>query len=897
MKLLRRIASRLRGMLSGSRRDSELAQELESHIEMQTDDYIRSGMTPQEARRAARLKFGAVESIKDSYREQRGLPLLETLFADLRYAFRQMRSNKAFAITIIVTIALGIGANTAVFSVINTILIRPLPVSDPETLVWLTTKSKTDPAEAGGNPSASPADFVHWRAQSDVLENVSAFLRAPANYTGGDVNELWNAMEVSPDTFRVFRMPMLLGRSFLPEEERPNGPHVAILSRGLWQRHFAGDPRILGTTVLLSGDPYTVVGVVADSPGFFESAFDSPPTDVYVPFQIDPNTNDVGQIFYVVARLKPGVTAQQAKDRLRASTPEFQAKFPAAFREEKVFSFMTIRQAYDASDRRPYFVLLMLTVNGVLLIACANVANLLLARAVGRKREIGIRIAVGAGRRRVIRQMLTESVVLSLAGGAGGLLLAELLIKELFDLSGTAPAFWKVDIDWHVVIFTIALSVLTAVIFGLVPAFQASRVDLNTVLKDSGSRWSTGRQNKLRSALVVSEVGLAVVLLIGSALIIRSFLKLYRVERGFEAKNVYVMYSSFYGSKYARASAVSDAIRSALEGVRGLPGVETAGAAGYAPLTGNLGVYFNIVGRSTPDGGPEGNPSWTPVSPGYFDVFKIPVKRGRDFTFRDGASAQPVALINETMAKTFWKDTDPLNDSITVFGSEAMFKGEPPRQIVGIVGDIRQKGLNQIPEPRVYVPQAQLADATNAWLMHIAPQAWVIRTKTGTRDTAAAVQERLRQTTGLAVFDMEPMSAIVSRSTEDDRGLMWIMTLFSSLALLLAAVGIYGVMSYTVEQQRQEIGIRLALGAESSTVRNMVVRQGVRLTIAGLAIGLVAAWELMMLMEGLLFEVQPRDPLAFVTVPVLLGAVALFAVWLPATRASRVNPMDSLRCE
>jgi predicted permease len=342
---------------------------------------------------------------------------------------------------------------------------------------------------------------------------------------------------------------------------------------------------------------------------------------------------------------------------------------------------------------------------------------------------------------------------------------------------------------------------------------------------------------------------------------------------------------------------VSDAIRSALEGVRGLPGVETAGAAGYAPLTGNLGVYFNIVGRSTPDGGPEGNPSWTPVSPGYFDVFKIPVKRGRDFTFRDGASAQPVALINETMAKTFWKDTDPLNDSITVFGSEAMFKGEPPRQIVGIVGDIRQKGLNQIPEPRVYVPQAQLADATNAWLMHIAPQAWVIRTKTGTRDTAAAVQERLRQTTGLAVFDMEPMSAIVSRSTEDDRGLMWIMTLFSSLALLLAAVGIYGVMSYTVEQQRQEIGIRLALGAESSTVRNMVVRQGVRLTIAGLAIGLVAAWELMMLMEGLLFEVQPRDPLAFVTVPVLLGAVALFAVWLPATRASRVNPMDSLRCE
>src|SRR5262245_30272665 len=898
MKVLWRLIARLRGTLSGRRNDSDMAEELESHIQMQTDDNIRSGMSPDEARRAAVLKFGGVESVKESYRDQRGVPFLESVAADLRYAVRQLRHTPGVTITAVIAIALGIGANTAIFSAFNTLVFRPLPVPEPDRLVMLARTSVTDDGATGYNTSASPAEFVHWRAQSSVLEDVSAFIWTGMNYTGGDVVEFWNGHRVSANIFRTFRLPILYGRSFTPEEDLPNGPRVAVISQGLWKRRFASDPSVVGKSISLSGEPYVVVGIAADSPGVLE--MQSALTDVYVPFGIDPNTTDVGHTFTVAARLKPGVTFGQAGEQLNASSAEYRAKFPLGLGPKSSFTVKPYHDAILGEEDNSDTIVVVAAMVMVLLIACANVANLLLARGATRSREIGIRVAIGAGRGRVIRQLLTESLVLSLAGGALGLLLGDVGIRALVSSNFTdLPLFWKIQMDWRVLSFALAVSVVTAVIFGMFPALQGLGVGLRLALKDQGRRWGTGfRQNKIRAALVIGEVSLAVVLMIGSALLIRTFISLYRVDRGFETKNVLVMHTSLVGPQYSKTARAADTIRDALTRVRAIPGVLAAGAAGYAPLQGNLGLSFNIVGKAPSDGPYDDNAGWTPVSPGYFDVFKIPVKRGRVFNDRDDGKSAPVVVINESMANKFWKGSDPLNDQIVIGqGFKNFLDGEPTRQIVGIVGDVRQRSLDAAPEPRMYVPQAQLPEATNAWLLRLAPNAWVVRTLKSTHELAVAIQEQLRQATGLPVFEFHSMNEVVSGSFEDRRMLMVVMTIFGCLALLLAAIGIYGVIAYTVEQRTHEIGIRVALGADAAQVRNMVVRHGMGLTVLGVIIGIGAAFELARVMQSLLFGVQPRDPIVFFAVPVLLSAVALLAVWLPATRASRVDPMDSLRCE
>jgi putative ABC transport system permease protein len=901
MKAVARIISRLRGAFSRGLRDSDLAEELESHIQMQTDDNIRLGMTPEEARRAAVLKFGGLESVKETYRDQRGVPFIESVLFDLRYAARQLRRTPGFTLTALLAIALGTGANTAIFSLVDTVMLKPPPVPDPDRLVVLTRTNLSDTGESTENNSASPAAFMHWRAQSSVLEEVSAFMGTAMNYTGAETVELWHAMRASGNTFRAFRMPILHGRTFNAEEDLPNGNHVAVLTKGVWQRRFASDPSAVGKTISLNGEPYTVIGIVEEIPGFFAGYFDYSTTDVYVPFQLDPNTTDTANTFSVVARLKAGVTLEQARERLRASADAFRNKFPKETGPKASFSAKPLREILSSPDDGPWLGVLISAVVMVLLIACANVANLLLVRAVNRRREIGIRVAIGAGRRRVLRQLLTECLLLSLAGSALGLLIGNVGIGVLLEASfKDFPVMWKIGINWRILAFSIALSIVTAIVFGLLPALQSTRTDPISALKDSAGRWGTGlRHNKLRATLVIAEIGLAVLLLCGSSLLIRSFVALYQVERGFDSKNVVVMFSSMVGPKYLTADGIGETLRKALDSVRGVPGVVVASSAAYVPLAGSVGRSFNIVGRPPADTPYTGHAGWLPVSPGYFDVFKIPIKRGRAFTDRDDIKSPPVVLINESMAKKFWKDGDPMTDRLVLDDTSSGTYGTAGTmwQIVGIVGDVRQNSLSDAPEPRIYAPQSQMNDGTNQWLLRLTPNAWVIRTERQTHQLTAAIQEQLQKTTGLPVYEVHPMNDMVANSVEETRFTVLVMSIFGGLALALAVIGIYGVMTYTVEQRTQEIGIRIALGAEATQVRNMVVRHGLGLTLTGVIIGIAAAWELALAMESLLFGVRPRDPVVFVTVPIILTAVALLAVWIPANRASRVNPVDSLRCE
>ena len=815
---------------------------------------------------------------------------MERFIQDLSYSLRTLRQHPAFTFAAVAALALGIGATTAVFSVVNAILLRPFPYPDPDRIVMFMNTSPN-----GSGPGASPAKYAHWRRQTSVVQDVAAIRNVIVNYTGGDVPEQVNSGNVSAPYFRLLGAKTVLGRTFSEEEDRPNGQRVAVLSYGWWTRRFASDPAIIGKTISLSGDPYVVIGVVG--PGFDPSEFQESP-DVWTAFQIDPNTVDQAHYFRVAGRLKPGVTLAQAKAKLTQSAGEFREKFPNALGKDGTFGVDPIQKVFVRNSQSLLTVLLA-AVAGVLLIACANVANLLLVRSTVRKREMAIRAAMGADRGRIIRQLMTESVLLSMIGGALGLALGLLGIRSLLSINTAGlPRVGEngaaVQLDWRLVVFTAAVSLGTGLLFGLMPALHASRDDLSGTLREGSGSAGGGRTNRVRSVLVVLEIALALTLVIGSGLLIRTSLALRSVSPGFDSNNVLTMKMSFTGPRFQTAASVDQAIRDGADRLRTLPGVTLASAACCVPLEGGYGLGFKIVGRPVDQG--EGGGSWTTVSPGYFEVFKIPVLRGRSFTEQDKAGAAPVVIINEAMAKEYWKTGDPLSDRLSIGrGGMSAFATEPDRQIIGIVADSRDDGLNQTPGPKMFVPQGQIPDAVNALNTRIAPMSWVMRTRVPPMSLAGPAQEQLRLATGLPVADVRSMSQIVSRSTSRERFNTLLMTVFALSALALAAIGIYGVMAYAVQQRTREIGVRLALGAQPGAVRAMVVMQGMRLAVVGVAIGVAAAYGLSRYMSTLLFGVAARDPLVFVGVPLLLAVIALLAVWIPAARASQIDPLDALR--
>jgi predicted permease len=813
---------------------------------------------------------------------------------DVRYAFRMLAKNPGFSVVAILTLALGIGANTAIFSVVNTVLLRPLPYPQPDRIVMLENSSPQ-----GNGPVISIPKFIAFQEQSQILQNLAAYDLGGArmNLTGGDRPEQLKGMHVSAEFFSLFGAPVQMGRTFGTDEDRPNGPQVAVISNGLWRSRYGGAANIVGRNIEIGGEPYVVIGVLG--PGF---QWD-PPMDIFLPLQAEPDSANQGNYLLAGARLKPGVSLAQAQAALKIAGEEFRRKYTNALGPKDSFTAERLQDVLVA-DVRPALFLLLGTVGSVLLIACANVANLLLARASVRRREIAIRAALGAGRRRIIYQLLTESVLLSLIGGVLGLVLGYFGLHALLAMNpGNIPRIGEhgtgVTTDWRVLAFTLLIAVLTGILFGLIPAIHASRTDLNITLKESGSRSGTGlRQNKARAVLVVTEIALALVLLVGSALLIRTYLALRTVKPGFDAHNILTMDMSLAGPRFQKAAGVARLERDGVERLESLPGVEAAATACSLPLEPSFGLPFTIEGRPLTNGPYHGGGGWRSVSPRYFEVFRIPVIRGRLFTDRDDGAGTPVVVINESMAKQFWPKGDPIGQRISIGKGVGPQFTEGPRQIVGVVSDVKDAGLNADPFPIMYVPVAQVTDGMTALNAEILPLMWAIRTKVVPFSLSQDVQRELRSASGgLPVGHIRSMDQVVVESTARADFNTTLLTIFAGVALLLAAIGIYGLMAYSVQQRTQEIGIRMALGAAPGNVRNMVVRQGMGLALAGIVVGVGAALGLTRLMASMIYGVRARDPLVFITVTLVFIAVALVSIYLPAQRASRVDPLVALRYE
>lgn len=762
---------------------------------------------------------------------------------------------------------------------VNAVLLKPLTYPDADRMVDF-------PVHQTGlaNNLHSIPEFHFFQRQTNLFREVAAYdIAGPGFNLTGDRPEQVHGIHVTEGYFRVYGAPVVLGRSFTSQEDSPHGGRVVMLSYGLWQRRFRADPAVVGKALSLGNEPYTIVGVIGTD---FVA---DPQADLWLPFQFDPASSDMNIFFAATGRLQPGATIRQANVRLRTASTEYHREYPTTDSR----SYFTVGPLRDSiiGDARSTLFMMLGAVALVLLISCANVANLLLIRAIGRKREFAIRSALGAGRGRIIRQLLTESVLLSLAGGVLGTALGYAGMRALLAVSPAAlPRIGgdgsAIGLDWRVLAFTLGTSLLTGILFGLFPAFNASRSDLNVTLKESGGRSGTGfREGKIRSLLVITEVSFALVLLIGAALLIRTVIALHEVNPGFDAHNVLTMEMSLNGPRYQNTAGMTQLLWDGRSRLNALPGVEVSAAGFWRPNDVEDGTGFQVVGR--PVDKSCCSSQWMSITPDYLRLFKIPVLRGRDFTENDTAKAPSVDLINEALANQYWPGKDPIGQHIR--------HADRIETIVGIVADFHDGGLAQPASPMIIAPIAQVVDDYNAAYSNIQPLFWLVRAHGDPRISIPAITEQLRiASAGISVSHIRTMDQVMDRSTARQNFNMLLLTIFGAVALLLAAIGIYGLMAYSVAQRTQEIGIRMALGADRGTIRKLVVRQGMRIAFIGVAAGITASFGLTRLLSTFLFGVNPWDPVVLLTAPLILAAIALLAVWLPATFASRIEPMRAL---
>ncbi|HKP88256.1 MAG TPA: ABC transporter permease [Blastocatellia bacterium] len=810
---------------------------------------------------------------------------METILQDLRYGVRVLFKKPGFTALAVIALALGIGANSAIFSVVNAVLLRSLPYDEPERLVMIWgTMPQSD------RTSTSAADFIDYREQNQVFEQVAAFNAASFTLTGTEQPEQIRGARVSADFFSALRVQPTIGRAFQPEDDKPGAARVVVLGQKLWQRRFNSDQGIIGNVVTLNGQSFTVIGIMPAEfqftiPGFFRT-----PAELWTPIAlIKDNTARGNQYLRVIARLKPDITLERAQAEMTTIAGQLQQQYPGTNTGLGVRLIGLHEQI--VGNIRPALLILLGTVGFVLLIACANVANLLLARAAARQKEIAIKLALGATRRRLARQLLTESMLLALIGGAFGILLALWSTDVLVSLSpANLPRVKEVGVDGYVLGFTLLISILTGALFGLVPALQASKPDLNETLKEGsrGSSENLGR-GSLRRLLVIFEIAAALVLLIGAGLMIKSFLRLNEVNAGFNPRNVLTMMLSLPRAKYKEPHSQAAFFREALERINNLPGVESVGAINDLPLGGDRdATAFAIEGRAAIPPGQQPVTEWRLVNPDYFKAMSVPLIRGRAFSEADNRDAPPVVVINDSFARRFFPDEDPLGKRV-ILNLAISYPAPIPREVVGVVGDVRDLGLDAEARPEVYAPYLQET---------VSYMALMVKANTDPAALAAAVRGEV-----LAIDKDQPISAIQSMEQiirESVAGRQFNMTLFAifaGVALLLAAVGIYGVMAYSVTQRTHEIGIRVALGANHKDVLRLIVGQGMAMAFVGVGLGLGVALVLTRVMSSLLYEVSATDPATFVAIPLLLAGVALLACYVPARRAMNVDPMIALRYE
>jgi len=823
-----------------------------------------------------------------------------SLLSDLRHSIRVLLNSPGFTTIAIAALALGIGANTAIFSVVNTVLLQPLPYTEPDRIMRV---ERGFPQGVGS--SSSIPKFMAWNKNNQVFESMAIydFQSLGINLGAGDRPEQVHGIHVSQGYFSVFGVAPGLGRTFLPQEDLPGGAKAVVISNALWKTRLGGDPALIGKPLTLAGDAYTVVGILP--PNFRPD----PPADVFIPLQADPDSINQGHYLLVAGRLKPGVTVEAAKANMKLAGERFRAANPKWMDKTESVAVVPLREAL-VGDVKPALLILVGAVGFVLLIACANVANLLLARASGRQKEIAIRTAVGASRGRLISQLLTESVLLASVSGLIGFLIGAWGVRVLLALSpGNLPRVNEQDhaasivtaLDWHVLAFTFGIALLTGIVFGLFPALHISRLDVNSVLKETSGRSGTGlRQNRARSILVASEMALAVILLVGAVLTIRTFVGLSSVQPGFDSHNVITMQTSLSGGRYDSTTKVENMSRQVVQRIEGLPGVQSAAATIMLPIEGGIDLPFLIEGRPPAKGDLyTGDEQWRAVSSHYFTAFRIPMLRGRAFEDRDTGKSELVVVINQAMAKKYWPKDDPVGQRITIGGSAlGPDFAEPARQIIGIAGSVRESGLKDSDQGVMYIPQAQTTDGLTKLANSVIPLSWAVRTANDPSALSTAIQREILAVDGqLPVSKIRTMDQVVSESTARQNFNMLLLSIFAGMALLLAAIGIYGLMSYTVEQRTQEIGIRMALGAGRGDMLKLIVRQGMLLSGIGVAVGLAAAFGLARVLSSLLFGVKATDPLTYATVAVVLFSVALFACYVPARRATKIDPLIALRYE
>lgn len=803
--------------------------------------------------------------------------IMETLFKDIRYGFRSLLKRPGFTAVAIITLALGIGANSAIFSVVNAVLLRPLPYPQSEQLVNL---DGINPQADITESNMSVPDFADWQSQSQAFEYMAGYVTGGALLVTNDETERVRATSVTADFFRLLRVNAGSGRVLQPEDAQKGHDSVVVLSYGLWQRRFGSDPNILGANVRISGTDNTVVGVMP-------VGFDYPArSELWVPFPLDPAAERRDNRYMnVIARLKPGVPIGQAQAQLDSINQRLAQNYVET--NTGWSAQVTNLRERMVGEMRPALLILLGAVAFVLLIACANVANLLLARATVRQKEIAVRTALGASRWRIIRQLLTESVLLSLIGGGIGLLLSLWLTKLLIAISPpNSPRFDEISPDARVFAFTLGLTVLTGIIFGLAPALQASRIDLNERLKDAGRSSGGSGHNRVRSLMMVSEVALSFMLLVGAGLLIKSFMHLREVSPGFNPANVLSVRVAIPGAKYAQGEPRTQVLRQMVERINSLPGVQSSAAVLSLPLGGDT---FN-VGRGYIREGSAATPeeadgaAYLVTTPDYFRTLNIPLLSGRGFSDQDTEQSTKVLLVNESMARQLWPGESPVGKHITIWRDEKF-----PREIVGVVGDTKAS-LDAEAGPQMYVPYAQDANWTGMSL--------VIRTNGEPRSLANAVRNEIRSVDkGIPVFNVTTMDDVLAISVGPRRSPTVLLAAFAGVALLLAMIGIYGVTSYHVTQRTQEIGIRMALGAQMRDVVKLVLKSGMVLALIGIVTGLVGALALTRLLSSLLFGVKPTDVATFIIVSLCLLVTALLACYLPARRATKVDPLIALRYE